>query len=271
MDIRARRLLALTEHEADMWASLQKGDKNISKLARETGFPRTTLYTAIESLKRRGLVTSRAKGRAVVVSAIDHGTISELFTKSALEFNDTGSVRIATNDDHYSGFTVIYGKDAMLNTWKRLANKKGERVYCIQPSRSLVSTIKRFKAGEFVPLNEAIKKNRVIMESIIREDNLSTYLDFHAAKPAVQKAIIKSFLGRMADTTLVGNEHLNNNADLLITSREAFLLNWEQEVVIEIRNRDMIELLKEFFELAKGYGKKIDFNRYMEGYLRRVG
>lgn len=264
-------ILGFSRHEMKIWQALEKGSWNVSELAGLTRFPRTTLYTAINSLRRRGLITSRRKGKSVVISPIPRQAISDILTESALAFNDAGNIRISSKNTNDSGFTLIYGKKAMLKVWENLAKKGIKRIFAIQPSQSLVHTISRFAPEEFVRINNAIKKNNIIVDAIIREDNLPTYMNFHKGNLVAQKNILKSFLGRMADTTIVKNDFLNNNADLILSSKSAFLMNWENEIGIEINNIDMIELLSELFTLAKGYGKKIDFNQYIREYLERLG
>lgn len=263
-------ILSFSRHETKIWQALEKGSWNVSQLATLTRFPRTTLYTALDSLRRRGLITTRRQGKSVIISPIPRQAISDLLTESALAFNEIGNVRISSKKKNNSGFTLIYGKKAMFNVWENLAKKGVKRFSVIQPSRSLLHTISRFTPEEFITVNDAIKKNSIIVDAIIREDNLPTYMNFHKNNPAAQKNILKSFLGRMADTTLVRDDYLNNNADLILTSKSAFLMNWENEIGIEIDNPDMIDLLRELFTLAKGYGKKIDFNQYMREYLEKI-
>lgn len=263
-------ILGFSRQETKIWQALEKGSWNVSELAGHTHFPRTTLYTALDSLRRRGLITSHRRGKSVVISPLPRQAISDILTESALAFNETGNVRMSSKKRNNSGFTLIYGKKAMLKVWENLAKKGVKRIFAIQPSRSLIHTISRFAPEEFVRINNAIKKNNIIVDAIIREDNLPAYMNFHKNNPSAQKNILRSFLGRMADTTIVKNDFLNNNADLILTSKSAFLMNWENEVGIEIDNTDMIELLRELFNLAKGYGKKLDFNTYIREHLDRL-
>lgn len=265
-------LLGFTKAEERIWQTIQKGLWNISEISTFTKFPRTTLYTALASLKKRGMITTRSKGKAVIVSPTPGHILSDLLAESATTFRDDGNIKVIKKHTtgSQSGFTFIHGKKAMLKVWERMAQKGVGRFYAIQPTRSLLNTIKLFKPGEFVPINNAIKKNKIIVDAIAREDGFPEYMKAHKDKPSVQKDIINSFLGRMTDMTHVKNEYLNNNAELIITSRSAFLMNWEHEVGIEIENKDMVDFLRELFELAKGYGKKINFNEYMQDYLKRV-
>jgi DNA-binding transcriptional ArsR family regulator len=273
LDSKVISLLHLTRQENKILKALENGDYNISDLAVLTRFPRTTLYTALSSLKKRGLITRSTKGKSVLISLVPSPEISKLFAESATAFSPEGNVRVANKSKtgKTSGFTLIYGKKAMFKVWQSLADiNSKERFYAIQPTRSLINTVKLFKPGEFVPINNAIKKNKVIVDAIMKEDGFPTYMDLHKGQPDVQKKIIKSFLGRSADMSVVKNEYLNNNAELLIAPSSAFIMNWENEVGIKIENRDMIDLLRELYLLAKGYGKKIDFNEYMREWEKKV-
>lgn len=257
------KLLGLTTQEYEVLKTLEMGPSNISSLSSLTGFPRTTLYTTLSTLKNRGLISTKTAGKAVLVSLTPSSNISKIFTQGATAFSPDGNIAMAD-------FTLIHGKKAMLKVWQSLVNVKHERVYVIQPTKSLLNTIKLFKPGEFVPLNNAIKKNKVIMDTIMKEDGFPSYMAAYATRPDIQKKIIESFIGRSADMTKVDNRFLDNNAELLITSQHAFIMNWENQVGIKIENRDMINFLKELYILAKGYGKKIDFNEYMREWLKRT-
>ncbi len=269
---KAVSLLNLTPQEYKILQALESGPSNISLLSERTRFPRTTLYTAISSLQGRGLIAKFPQGKSVLISSVPADKISDLFAESAAALSLEGNIRVSSisKTGKSSGFTLIYGKKAMLQVWESLAYEKNRRIYVIQPTRSLMHTLKLFKPGEFVPINDAIKKNKVIMDAIMKEDGFPSYMRTYAGQPGVQKKIIESFLDRRADVTKVSNEYLNNNAELFITSSHAFLMNWENEVGIKIENQDMIDFLKELYVLAKGYGKKIDFNEYMREWKKKV-
>ncbi len=267
-----RALLNLTRDEERIFLATQREPLNISDLARKTKIPRTTLYTALASLKNRGFIESRRKGKAVFIVALPYNEIQKLLTGAATSLTQSGTLPIIKKheDGKTSGFTLVYGKEAMLKIWESFASKDMKRMYAIQPTLSLVNTVKLFKPGEFVPINQKIKKNKIIMEAIMKEDGFPTYMKLYANQPAVQKAIIKSFIGRAADTVLVDNQFLNSNAELIMTPHFACLMNWEKEVGIKIENKDMVDFLLELFKLAKGYGKKFDFNLYMKRWLEKV-
>lgn len=270
------RLLGFTLHEEKIWAVLQNGPKNVSSLAVLTKFPRTTLYTAITSLKKRGLTTIHKKGKSTIISPIAKPTIKSLIGKCESDLNfhqnsnrETDLVESVTNQND-SGFRTIHGELAMFKVWQALADTNAKRFYSIQSTKSLINLIKRFTSEDFIPINNIIKKRRIVADVVLREDNLPTYLSYYKDKPDIQKSTIESFIGRMADATLVKNDYLNSNAELIMMGNSAFLMNWKDEIGIEIKNRDMTDFLKELFELAKGYGKKVDYTEYMRDNLKKI-
>lgn len=267
------KLIGLSNHEYEIWQALKLKPNTISSLARLTGFPRTTLYTAIAKMLERGLINKHQKGRSVLLSPISDIELSQILSGRNFAISsgkDTQDLDMEVASHMGNGFKIIRGKSEMLKVWQKSTEKETRRVYVIQSTQSLVTTVKKFKAGEFIPINDAIKKNGVIMSAILRNDNLPTYLDMHKNDPRLQEDILRSFLGRTSDVTLVQNEFLNMNSELVILNKSAFLMNWEDEVAIEIENADMIKLLKELFELTKGYGKKIKYEEYIQNYIRKI-
>lgn len=249
------KLLGLSPAEKKILEVIRGRPSNMSELSRLIKIPRTTLYTAINTLKSRELISMRKKGKAVIVSP----TRSELLE----------NLHLVHSADQK--FTFLYGKEAMLKVWEHLASSPARsRISCIQPTKSMISLVGNSKPGEFIPTNELIKENQIIVEAIMREDVFTNYMNLHKDDPKLQKQIIESFIGRMNDTTFVDNRFLNNNSDLLIGIDGAYLMNWQSEVGIKIQDKDMIALLKELFDLARGYGKKIDLNDYMKEQLRMV-
>ncbi len=271
------KLLHLNDIEQEILVSLERADLNVSQIAKATKIPRTTLYTAIDSLQDRNLIRMRKQGKSTILSPISTNHLAEILENESIQMVEHGTFTLKNRkaaqnlqNPSQSAITFIYGKDAMLNVWIELAHTSNHRLQCIQPTSSLETVLKKYEPSVFIPLNNAIKKNKVVMETIVNENSFSTYMDTYKTKPHIQKQIIQSFIGRATDTTMVKNNLLKNNADLILTSREAFLMNWEHEVGIRIKNRDIVDLLHELFKLAKGYGKKMDFNEYLRGFLEKI-
>jgi hypothetical protein len=133
-----------------------------------------------------------------------------------------------------------------------------------------LNILHKFHANVFVPINEQIKKNKVIVEAIIKEDSFTTYLNEYKHDKVMQRKILESFHGRMNSSTFVSKKYLNCGSEIYFDDKEAYLYNWKSEVGIRIANKDMVDFLHEMFEFTKGYGKKDDLNRVVTEKLQAL-
>jgi DNA-binding transcriptional ArsR family regulator len=259
----AVKMLQLSRKETVILGVLSNGSlRTVAEISRNAKLPRMTLYSILATLKERGLIDYVRKGKRKYWSAISSEQFGQKLSMLGYEVAGNKKMRLAVQD--HTGFTIIHGKEALFNVWKELTETNpGKRIRAIQPTKSLLSAIKSYSPGEFVPINEMIKKNKIIMESLVREDVFPAYINFYKGMPNIQKEILESFIGRSTDTVFTSNEYLNNNSDLLITHDAAVLMNWQYQVAIKIENKEMVSLLNELFQLARGYGKKIDQNEYL--------
>jgi hypothetical protein len=231
-------LLQLTSQETKILEALEHIELNITKLAKACKFPRTTLYTALSTLTSRKLIQIRTQGKARLVSL--------LYPKTQINIFNTQK------------------KQNIISVWKEITKNKNQRIYAIQSSASLKEAVETFNVKEFIPINEIIKNNHIIIESITNRNALATYMDIYKHDSQLQKDILQSFEGRMADQTFVDNQYLHMKTDLVITHNRAYLMQWKKDVCIEIEEREIVDFLKQLFELVQGYGKKNNFNEYIK-------
>jgi predicted transcriptional regulator len=278
-----RNILGLTQCESLIIRHLSRQSYNISQLAKVTKIPRTSLYTSLKNLHKRGLIHPKKKGVSVSFSKIDSDTVQQLYMKAFADLSySLSSNATRSNTDEYfitkqsktkpqkgdkTGFTMLNGSDALIEGWKDITATKQSRVRAIQPTKVLIDILTAVKPEKIIPINNMIKDKEIIMDAIVQENTMSTYMNMFKNSPQLQTDIIKSLEGRSADFTLVENKYLNCHSELIIGARSALILDWRKEMGIEIKNEGMIELLRELFELAKGYGKKTDFTKHVKKYL----
>jgi hypothetical protein len=73
----------------------------------------------------------------------------------------------------------------------------------------------------------------------------------------------------MADYTCFADDKFNHDAELWLFKNTSLLINWRDEVAIEITNRSMTAFLKDMFEFVKEGGQKIDHNLAVRGALEK--
>lgn len=248
MNQRLVRLLNISRDELLAIKALKVRALNVSQISEAVKVPRTTLYTALASLESRGLISSDVKGK------------SRIFTIQNLQLIDQIDAMLNTPVQE-KPFEFIYGKGLMLKEYESIYNQKNKRIYAIQPTASLLDLVRKFHANVFIPINENMKKNKVIVEAIIKEDVFSAYLNEYKNDKDMQQRILKSFHGRMNSSTFISKKYLNCNSELTFDDKKAYLYNWKDEVGIKISDKNTLSFLREMFEFTKGYGKKDDLNK----------
>lgn len=263
-------LFRLSKKETRVLKSLTEGQSyTVADIVRAAKLPRMTIYPLLDVLKKRKMIDFSRRGKRRYWFLVPADEFIKTISHSGSEIGAYKKIALSTHED--TGFTVFKGKETLLNLWKEFAEQHaGERIRAIQPTRSLLSAIKNYSPGEFVPINNSIKENKIVFETLVREDTFPSYMSFYKNNIRVQREILESFIGRSADAVFASNNYLNNNSDLLIVRDSALLMNWEKHVAIQIKNKEMVSLLLELFELARGYGKKVNQNEYLQEMLKRI-
>ncbi len=264
-------LLSLSNNEVKTFEYLKKFPQlQIADISKGTKIARMTLYPIIESLKKRGLIIAQRKGKRRFWSIIDSKDMSESIVNIATKLLDSQEVRL--NIQH-SGFAILHGEQAIDKVWKSLDSLPPyTRVLGIQPTSSLKQSLGKLPWHEKVkPIQQTILTKPIVIDGVISEDYYPSMINFYANDKHVQRMALESFLGRATDMTFVSKEFFKNTeSELLILPNVAYLTDTKNEISIEIRNPIMLGFLRELFELAKGYGKKVNQNNYIEGLLQKI-
>ncbi len=270
LNLKTIELLQLSRKEVSILENLdENGNYTVADISRISRLPRMTLYPLLQILRKRGLLDYKRQGKRRYWFSTSPEALGQTLTKLGYDISQNKKLSVSVED--HTGFTLINGKEELFNVWRELAeDNPGERIRAIQPTKSLLSALQNYKPGEFVPINNAIKENKIVVESLIREDTFPSYIATHKNNPKVQKEILESFIGRSADAVFTSNKYLNNDSDLMITKDSALLINWQNQVGVKIENKDMVMFLYELFELARGYGKKVDQNEYLRELLSKI-
>jgi hypothetical protein len=260
-------LLALSKKERAVLEILNEDPLlKVASISRDTKISRMTLYPILQSLKNRRLVEYKRVGKRKFWTLTNKQLISDILWDCIQNFDERKNIQIRSGD---SGFSIIRGTKNLINIWERAVDiYKENRIYGIQPTASLVSILSKVNWQEIMsPINNAILKKGLIVEGLTREDYINTYINHFKGDKDFQVKILKSLLGRKTDMALVSNEYLNYPVDFMMFENKGFIINWKDEVAIEIDNTDMLGFLKELFDLARGYGKHVDQNAYVSKLL----
>lgn len=261
------KLLGITKHELQVLRCTEFEKKSITEISKTTKIPRTTLYTAIDSLTARGLVQKNNIGNKTIISVTDRTKINSLlFTESTRGNSDIEIEEL--NDFKKPNFEVVYGVASLIGIYEKISNSKNERVFAIQPTLSMQSAVSAISPEKLVSINKAIKKNKVIFESIIHQDYMKQYVAQYLSEQNYTKItddIISSLRERMSDLSFIDKTYLNVNTELLFTKNELYLINWKDASCVEIRNKEMITFIKEMFLFVKKHSNKVNYHSFING------
>jgi DNA-binding transcriptional ArsR family regulator len=264
-------LLGLTKNEINILGLLKKGANSmaVSDISRVTKMPRMTVYLGLESLKKRGLTDYKRKGKRRFWYMVDTKTFTSNVIHALTALTGGSEIGITTNN---SGFTIYRGIDSLYKSWESLKDLPPHtRVYGIQPTASIKLSVKKLDWKRLKPLQETILGKPIIIDGVIPEDYYPVYAKLFAHDKDLQKRSLESFIGRGTDMTFIDERYFKDSeTELLILPNVAYLTDWRNEVAIEIKDAVMLAFLRQLYELAKGYGRKVDQNAYIKDLLEKL-
>jgi DNA-binding transcriptional ArsR family regulator len=260
------RVFRLTDAEICILESLGTA-KSISEIAEIISIPRTTIGYNLKPLLKAGLITQSKSGKRYRYTALNSEQVSQLLRTTIDEINiRNGSlkgVRIKTKKE--DEFIIHVGKSEIIPTFKAMANSnKNERIKAIQHHRSHNQLLEKLTLEQAVEFNQSIIRNNLIVDGILNEGAYSSYWKEIQKDPAKFKGPVKSLEGRMADYSVFPDNRFNCDSEIWIFKTTTLIINWSEEVAIEITNSNMTNFLREMFEYVKDGSRKIDHNEAMK-------
>jgi len=244
--------------------------KSIQEVAEETKLSRTGINHSLKKLYKKDLVTTIRHGKRKLFIAL---TFTELALKLQrlqdaihIESGSKKGIRLKTSKENE--FVIHVGTKDLINMYERIMSlHKGERWKAIQPNKSWMNQHKKLTKKELVRINNAIRNNGIIVEGILQDNAYSLYREYFKDDPKALQEIGESLTGRAADYTMIPHHFFNYHAEIWLFEKTFCIINWEDEVAIEITNEDIMNFMKDLFEIAKTKGTKIDHNQTMKEIL----
>ena len=257
--------LQLSKREVKVLEFIKKQPQSqVADITRGTKMPRMTIYLTLTSLKSRGLADYTRKGKRRFWNIENGSKLVADIMSSAYSLTDSKEIRIDTAN---SGFAIHQGLKGMYKVWEELGKlSPNSRAHGIQPTGAMRYALKRLDWQEIIgPLQEKILKKSIIIDGVLPEDYYPFFVDHYSYDKKLQKKMLESFLGRATDMTFISNQYFKDaESELIILPNVAFLSDWKNEVSVEIRNPAMLHFLTELYQLAKGYGHKVNQEEYIK-------
>jgi hypothetical protein len=161
-----------------------------------------------------------------------------------------------------TSIVIHRGESAMRKIILRaITLNESERFYIMQGSYPDDGWARIFNMKNIVKINAILKKKKIIGESVI-PDNY-----FRRLVPYFGKAWAISYVDRMNVVYMLPEKYFPSRAEILIFRNRAIILNMPEEIAVEIKNLQVLTLLRSVFEIMKDSAQKINMREELKKYL----
>jgi len=266
------RVLGLTPTEKAILEVL-KTAKSIPEIVERTRLSRTGVNYCLKALYHKDLISSIKHGKRKLYIAVTWkelaGKLQHTIDDVQIENKDKKGLRIRTSLENE--FIIHIGLKEIIPAYERIASmNKDERVKAIQHHRSYNELLEKITPKQLIRFNQAIIKNKIILDASLNSGAYKDYYEEIRRDPKKYQETVKSLEGRMADYTTFPDKFFNYDAEIWFFKTTTLVINWKEEVAIEITNHNMTGFLKDMFEFVKMSTQKIDHNQMMRNILEKI-
>jgi predicted transcriptional regulator len=260
----ALKILGLSETEILILESLLEY-RNVQKIAKHKELSRTGINYVLKNLIKKGLVFKKRVGKRNFYIAVSENELLKILDQTNSEIRGENKKGVKVKISKQDEFVVHVGINEIVPAYERIAfENKNERIRAIQHHKSWLDILKKLSGEQLANFNRAIIKNHLILDGMLNESAYEDYRKEIKENPEKNKEVIKSLEGRMADYTVFPDNVFNFHSEIWIFNSTTLMINWNEEVAIEITNENMTSFLKDMFEFVKMSGKKIDHNKMLK-------
>lgn len=229
----------LSNNEQKLLRLLERGSLSVSGIAKRIKIPRTTLYTSINSLLQRNLISSQR---------ISKENILHINFKSPIA--EDHSVEI------FRGANSIINQMALL-----LTDKRYHKVKNIETIEAIKKAFDGKTVQEIIAINKQITSVGQIIESVLEEDYIEAYKKL--AGDAKSGVLTKSLIGRPHNTSFLNRVFLQPYIQIMIYPDLCMFINWKSLVAYKYKDIDTVDFYDRYFQTLKEKAHKIDINNLL--------
>lgn len=260
------KILGLNSVEISVLSVLST-EKNVRDIARDSGISRTGVIYCLNKLSKKGLVSPIQIKRRRNYIAVSGDKLAHQFEQVIgdirMSAKEKRGVRIRTSKENE--FIIHVGKEEVIPAYLRIVKEnKNQRIKAIQHHRSWNAMLEKISQSQLVEFNKTVIKNRLIIDGILNESAYAQYKEEIKSDFKKNAAAVESLEGRMADYTTFPDQFFDHDAEIWLFKDTALIVNWREEVAIEITNKEIMLFLRDMFEFVKVSNRKIDHNRLIK-------
>lgn len=266
-------LLGLNEKEVKILEAL-KTTKSHQEVATEINIPRTTTAFTIKNLVNKGLVLPVEYGKRFRYISLNETQLQSRLKRFLGEVSDAVSKRKGAQIkiSKESQFIIHVGLNEVIEAYSRIAAlNKDTRIKAIQSYKSWITIVEKLGPDGLIKFNQFVRDNNLIIDGILQDKQYDWYGEYLKEHPQQESTDTAESLGeRMADYTLVPSEFFNVYSEIWIFRTTVIIINWRDEVAIEITNDQMMGFLRDMFEFVKMGGRKINHEEKLREMLEKI-
>ena len=258
-------ILGLSKAELSIIDSLEARDSknkdlSIINIAKVTGIPRTSLYYMLPKLEKRGFIEMKRNNKKIFWRKSRDEDFQRKYLRTLRDVTEKELNQFSPIQDD-NRIQVLRGTNQLLTVFDELINLPNKsRFYTIQPDASFSQVIKKIPVSEALKVGNRIKSKEIIVESILHEKSVDSIKNNLSDKKSL-KDLLASLGGRSADTVKMPEGFLSNTkAEAYLYGDKISLLNWDKEIAVVIKDKDIFHLVKEMFNSTKYLMERYDQN-----------
>ncbi len=248
--------LQLTDNERDIFNCFNEQSLETPlKLASRVDIPRPTIYITLEKLSSRGLISPTKIGRRTYWKKTDERTIVHHLAnlkEELLSTHDYEKMNVTEDTD----IAIYRGEKTILSLFSRLIDEhRGNRLMGIQGDYAGDSWEGVVSLKNINTINKKIKEKGLITEIVTSKDWFKRQIDIFG------KSWGENFLGRTAQVHFIDNKYLNYKSQIFIFEDQLFLVSMEEELFIEIKNKNIAKMIISLIKFSEDYSSPVDINK----------
>ncbi len=245
-----------------------------TEVAETTHMPRTTIAFIGKQLLQKGLLLPIKQGKRFNYISLTEEQLRNRLLQTLGEIRATANERKGAQIriSKESEFIIHVGLKEVIEAYSRIAAfNKDNRIKAIQSYKSWITIVEKLGPEGLIRFNQFVRDNNLIIDGILQDKQYDWYGEYLKEHPQPESVDTAESLGqRMADYTLVPSEFFNVYSEIWIFRSTVIIINWQDEVAIEITNDQIMSFLRDMFEFVKMGGKKINHEEYLRNMISRI-
>ncbi len=255
--------LGLTQKETETLLALYSLKKTtVAELARNSGVPRTTIYTALSKLQEKQMVMRVKVGKRELWEAVTPQRLLAIKREQVNKLHDLvpSLEQLVALPEVAEKSTVIQykGMRGLQHVYDMILElTKGERVLGFEGGRSSEKKTHQLPLEYSRAWQAEVKRKGIILEVAVSEKLLDL---IKMSETEMREAA----LGRLTITYILPDEIMNFDSDILVFRHHVAIITPKNLSAVVITDYTTSIAFKQLIETACMMGKKVDLNAFIK-------